>query len=144
MLVVYGFVGSDWWLVNDGMVVNGGSDMVGEQWYIWWLSALRTSFFFFFFFKFMRLAVVGGVCRRWDQQWLAKFPIFFLVWYGWHGLIIFGFATVVMVVIFLIVAAEIGGGLFLLWVFLFEVILYYFNRLYSKNKNWETETLSVL
>ena len=92
----------------------------------------------------MRLAVVGGVCRRWDQQWLAKFPIFFLVWYGWHGLIIFGFATVVMVVIFLIVAAEIGGGLFLLWVFLFEVILYYFNRLYSKNKNWETETLSVL
>ena len=46
MLVVYGFVGSDWWLVNDGMVVNGGSDMVGEQWYIWWLSALRTSFFF--------------------------------------------------------------------------------------------------
>ena len=49
-----------------------------------------------------------------------------------------------MVVIFFIVAAEIGGGLFLLWVFLFEVILYYFNRLYSKNKNWETETLSVL
>ena len=135
MLVVYGFVGSDWWLVNDGMVVNGGSDMVGEQWYIWWLSALRTSFFFFFFFKFMRLAVVGGVCRRWDQQWLAKFPIFFLVWYGWHGLIIFGFATVVIVVIFFIVAVEIGCGLFLLWVFLFEVILYYFNRLYSKNKN---------
>ena len=142
MLVVFGFVGSDWWLVNDGMVVDGGF------WYGWWtmvyMVVVGIKNKFFFFFKFMRLAVVGGVCRRWDQQWLAKFPIFFLVWYGWHGLIIFGFATVVMVVIFLIVAAEIGGGLFLLWVFLFEVILYYFNRLYSKNKNWETETLSVL
>ena len=140
MLVVFGFVGSDWWLVNDGMVVDGGF------WYGWWtmvyMVVVGIKNKFFFKKKFMRLAVVGGVCRRWDQQWLAKFPTFFLVWYGWQGLIIFGFATVVMVVIFFIVAAEIGGGLFLLWVFLFEVILYYFNRLYSKNKNWET--LSVL
>ena len=30
-----------WWLV-------GGSNMVSEQWYIWWLSALRTRFFFLF------------------------------------------------------------------------------------------------
>ena len=46
-----------WWLV-------GGSNMVSEQWYIWWLSALRTRFFFYLIW--LRLVDYFWVCNGGD------------------------------------------------------------------------------